>query len=431
MSVIVTGLNYQVADVAMLERLSFTEEDFSKALSAVLQCDHVNEAVILSTCNRVEIYANVSRFHPAAAELRDYLGEYHHVSPTEFGDQLYTYFDDAAISHLFRVASGLDSMVLGETEILGQVRDAFKWAQAAGSVKRTLSALFRRALEVGKRVRTETGISRNAASVSSAAVALAEKELGGLQGRKIVVLGAGEAGQAAARALANAGATDLTVINRSHDRARIVAEQFGAAFDGMEALGDAIRDADILVTCTRKDEVVLDRDFLAKIIVDRSDTPLLVLDIAVPRDVAPDANDIHGIRILDMDALKNFAEVGRRKRVVEARRGHQIVSFEVSRFLEDEMAARYRSLIADLRSVAERIREAEVARYSHGLADLKSDQLDVIESLTRSLINKLLHTPTVRMRELAATPEGASLAEALARLFDLPADQHADSTSDA
>lgn len=431
MSVIVTGLNYQVADVSVLERIAFSEEDLPKALASVLQCEHVGEAVILSTCNRVEIYANATRFHPAAAEIRDFLAEFHHVEPAIFADQMYTYYDDAAVSHLFAVSAGLDSMVLGETEIIGQVRKAFKAGQVEGTVERTLSTAFRRALEVGKRVRTETGISENAASVSSAAVALAAGELGGLSGRSVVVLGAGEAGHAAAKALMGAGAKSLTVVNRSLDKAIELAGRVGGEAAALEDLDEAVVRADILVTSTRSDELVLGRDRVGEMASARDSRPLLIIDIAVPRDVDPAAAETSGVTLLDIDALRSFADEGRRKRAAEARGGRKIVTEEVQRFLQDEMAARYSGLISALRSEAEQTRIQELERYAGRLTSLGQDELDLVDALTRSLVNKLLHTPTVRMRELAATADGAQLAESLVKLFDITDDQDAGPDSDA
>ncbi|RIK10452.1 MAG: glutamyl-tRNA reductase [Acidobacteria bacterium] len=431
MSVIVTGLNYQVAEVSVLEQLSFRDEDLPKALAGILQCEHVGEAVILSTCNRVEIYVNASRFHPAAAEIRDFLSEFHHLEPAVFAEQMYTYYDDAAITHLFNVTAGLDSMVLGETEIIGQVRRAFKAAQEEGVIERTLSSVFRRALEVGKRVRTETGISENAASVSSAAVALAGREFGGLSGRDVVVLGAGEAGQAGARALKGAGAATLTVVNRSIDKAIELAGVVGAAAAELSDLDEVVARSDILVCSTRSDDLVLSFERVSKMAEERGHRPLMIIDIAVPRDVDPSAADIEGVTLLDIDGLRSFADEGRKKRATEARRGREIIAGEVTRFLEDEMAARYSGLIAALRKAAEETRADEIARYSGRLADLEHDDLDLVDSLTRSLVNKLLHTPTVRMRELAATADGALLAESLAKLFDLTDEWDAGSDSDA
>lgn len=419
MSVIAVGLNYQVADVSVIERLSFAHEEIPKALGGLLQCDHITEAVILSTCNRVELYAKANRFHPAAAEAREFLSEFHHTEPSLFADRLYTYFDEAAIAHLFAVTSGLDSMVLGESEITGQVRGAFAVAQVEASAGRTLSALFRRALEVGKRIRTETGISKNAASVSSAAVSLAAHELEGIEGKTVVVLGAGEAGLAAARALLSAGAAGLVVANRSIDKAEEVASRVGGCAVALGDLDVAIDDADILVTSTRSPEIVIDASTVSAMAARRQNRPLLIVDIAVPRDVDPEAASIDGVTLLDMDDLKASALEGRRMRAAEATRGREIIATEVERFLDDEMAARYGSLVAELRSAAESIRSDEVDRYSQQFADLTDEQRDAVDALTRSLLNKFLHTPTVRMRELATTSEGEALADALAKLFEL------------
>lgn len=419
MSVIAAGLNYQVADVSVIESLSFASERLPKALSQLMSCDHVTEGVVISTCNRVEVFVRASRFHPAAAEVREFLGEFHHVAPERFSDCLYTYFDEAAIAHLFAVVAGLDSMVIGEGEIAGQVKSAFAIAQAEGAAGRTMSALFRRAFEVGKRIRNETGISKNAASVSSAAVALASQELGGLEGKSVAVLGAGEAGQAAAKSLLASGAAELVVINRSVERGAEVADRVGGRACGLDELDSVIDAADILVASTRSPGLVLDLPAAEEIAARRGGRPLLIVDIAVPRDVDVAVRGVDGVTLLDLDDLKAFAEEGRRQRAAEAIRGREIISEEVERFLEDELSARYGPLISELRAEAEELRAGEFERYSRRLSNLSLEDRETVEALTRSLANKFLHAPTVRMRELASMPDGEVLADSLVKLFGL------------
>ena len=250
MPLVVVGLNHKTAPIELLERLAIAEEEVPKALDALLSYEHVIEGAVLSTCNRIEVLALVSRFHGGAQDVRNFLAEFRHVAPEEFTDHIYTYHDDGALRHLFRVAAGIDSMVVGESEILGQVRRAYARAAEAGAAGATLSHAFRRALAVGRRARAETAIGRNPASISSAAVELARRTAGSLEGRRVVLVGAGKMGSLALRALARAGVDDVVVLSRTEARARATAAREDADTASLDDLEDALAGADIMICST-------------------------------------------------------------------------------------------------------------------------------------------------------------------------------------
>ena len=283
MSILVIGVNHRSGPLALLERVTLAPDAIGKAVVGLAARDNVREVAVLSTCNRTEVYAVTEKFHGAYADIRDFLCDIGHLAPDELHPYLFAQHDDAAVSHLFEVASGLDSAVIGESEILGQVRQAWEIAQSEGGTRGSLNLLFRHALSVGKRARTETGIGRGTASVSHAAVEMAVDQLGGLEGKRVLVVGAGTMGEGVAVALHRAGAGEILVANRSADRGSELADRVGGVAIGFDRLGAAIADADLVLTCTGAGEPILTVDFLAS--VRPSARPLLIVDIAVPRDV--------------------------------------------------------------------------------------------------------------------------------------------------
>jgi glutamyl-tRNA reductase len=312
--VIVVGLNHRTVPLDLLERLTVPAERLPKALHDLCSRDDVSEAVVLSTCNRTEIYASVERFHGAVGDVRAFLAGLGFLAPEEFVDHLYTFHDTAAVAHLFGVTAGLDSVVLGESEILGQVRAAWEAAGEEGAAGPALNLLFRHALEVGKRARTETGIGRHTASVSSAAVALATERLGALARRRVLVLGAGDMAEGMVVALAKAGVEEVLVANRTWDRAEALAERVGGRAVRLTDLADALAGVDLLLTSTGAASVLVDHADLEPVVGRRRDRELLIVDVAVPRDVDPSVGELPGVTLLDMDDLRAFAEVGRTAR---------------------------------------------------------------------------------------------------------------------
>jgi len=309
-SVVVVGLNHRTVPLALLERVTIDDGRLPKALHDVLSHDHVSEAVVLSTCNRTEVYVVAEKFHPAYGDLRSFFSELALAAPEELADHLYVHDADAAARHLFRVASGLDSAVVGEAEILGQVRHSWDVAQAEGASGSQLNLLFRHALEIGKRARTETAIGRHVASVSTAAVAMAAERLGSLEGRSILVMGAGDMGEGMVRALASNGVSDIRIANRTWENAADLAQRLGGKAVRLADLDVALSEVDLLLTGTGANSMIIEHADIERVMKARGDREILVVDVAVPRDVDPAAADIPGVTILDMDDLRAFAEAG-------------------------------------------------------------------------------------------------------------------------
>lgn len=419
MSVVVIGLNHRTVSLDLLERMTVDAGRIPKILSDLCSRDHLSEAVVLSTCNRTEIYAVAERFHGAYGDIRDTLADISYLPPEAFADHLYAHYDTDAVRHLFSVAAGLDSAVLGESEILGQVKTAWEQAQSEGSSRSILNLLFRHALETGKRARTETTISHHTTSISQAAVAMAIDRLGSLDGRRVLVLGAGEMGEGMATSLLGAGAGEVLVANRTWENAVELADRVGGRPVRLSDLGATLADVDLLLTSTGASSMIVEHSDLALTMADRPDRPLLIVDIAVPRDVDPSAADIPGVTLLDMTDLRRFAEIGVRGRQGEVVAVRSIVEDELARFLDLRSAREAAPLIAQLRSRVEQARQAELDRHRNRIGHLDENDLKVIESITRGMIAKVLHEPTVRLKDAAGTPRGDRLAEALRDLFDL------------
>ena len=417
MSILVIGVNHRTSPLALLERVAVAPDHLPKAIADLVSRVDVREAVVLSTCNRTEVYAVAERFHGAYSDIRDFFCELGGILPEDLHPHLYSQHDEAAISHLFEVASGLESAVLGETEILGQVRGAWEVAQAEGGARATLNLLFRHALETGKRARTETAISRSTASVSSAAVKMATDRLGSLADREVLVVGAGEMGEGVAVALVGAGAR-IVVTNRTHERALALAERTGGHVVPYHSLADALRTADVLVTCSGAG-VVVDTDLVerARGGVDRE---LLVVDIAVPRNVAAEVAHCDRVTLLDLDDLRDWAARGIELRAHETGHVRAIVSEEVERFLVDETSRQAAPLVSSMYERAEAIRVAELERFATKLAGLDDQQRAAVEALTKGIVAKLLHRPSVQLKDGAGTPRGERNAAAVRDLFDLP-----------
>lgn len=422
MQVVVVGLNHKTAPIGLLERVAVAEQALPKALHQLQTYEHVLEAALLSTCNRAEVYAVVSRFHGGVQDVRNFFSEFCHVAPEDLADNLYTYYDDSAVRHLLRVASGIDSLVVGESEILGQVRRAYQVALAEGSAQRLLGAAFRRALRTGKRARRETGIAKNPASVSSAAVELARRAMPGrsLAGRRVLVVGAGKMGRLAARALTRSGAGEVVVINRSPERARELAAELGVEPLPFGALEDALVSADILICSTTSPAAVVRRALVERALARRrAGGPLFIVDIAVPRDVDPEVASLPGVVLRDIEHLKGVVEASLGSRMSEVAAVERIVDEELGRFLEWQSASEIGPTIAEIVGRVESIRRAEFERLSGRLAALSDEQRAAVEQLTRRIAAKILHGPIDKARALASAKQGHLYLSALRELFEL------------
>ena len=420
MSVLVVGLNHRSVPLEILERMTVSDARLPKALADLTSRENLDEVVVLSTCMRTEVYATTERFHGAVVDVRNFLSEIGFTAPEDFSDHLYAYWEDAATAHLFRVVSGLDSAVVGESEVQGQVRGAWERAAAEGAAGPALGGLFRHAVEVGKRARSQTAIARGTTSVSQAAVAMAAQRLGSLEGRRILVLGAGDMGEGMVVALAaTPGLSDVMVANRSWAGAVALATKVGGRPVSLGALGAALEEADLLLTSTASPDVLLNAEDLDPVMAARPGRPLLIVDIAVPRDVAADVGGVAGVTLLDMDDLRAFADEGLAGRRREIDRVQAIVDEEVERYTAVATARQVAPLVVALRRRADDLRVAELERYAARLESLEPAEREAVEALTRSLLAKVLHEPTVRVKAAAGSVSGERLSSALRALFDL------------
>ena len=417
MSLLVVGCNHHSADLALLERLAVSGEELPKTLRSIADLPHVTEAVVLSTCNRVEIYASVSRFHPGLQELRTWLAERGDIHPQDLDELQYSYHDDRAAAHLYSVAGGLDSMIVGEQQIAMQVKQAMESARHEGTARRVLQRLFTQAVGVGRRLRAETAISEGASSMVDVGLDAVRARLGSpLAGHRVAVVGAGTVGALTADRLADMDVAHVDVWNRSYDKARRLAERVDGTVVSHDELTTAVAAADIVVCTTGASEPVLDVELVEQAMAGRT-RPLFLLDLAVPRNVAPGCGELASVHLLDVASVRELADRGATGDVITAARA--IVDEEAARFLAWSRASIVEPTIRDVRARAEAVRHAELDRLSAKLASLDDKQRAAVESLTRGIINTLLHEPTVRLKELADRDGAEHHADALRDLFDL------------
>jgi glutamyl-tRNA reductase len=418
-SFVVVGLNHRTVPLPVLERVAVPPAEVPKALRDLAGREYLAEVALLSTCNRTEVYAFCTKFHPGVADASEFLAEQAGMKDADLSEHIYSYYDEAAIAHLFGVAAGVDSVILGEGQILGQVRDALKIAEEEGTASHNLGRIFRFAIEVGKRSRAETGIGRGAVSLSSAAVSLASERLGTLVEQRVLVLGAGEMGEGMARSLAGSGVAEVVVAGRGTERSAELAARVGGRSISIEQLPQALVAADLVLTSTGATEVVITQDEVETAMQRRFGRPLMIVDIAVPRDVDPGVADVPGVTLLDMDDLKAFAESSMDRRRREVARVRRIISSELERLRTERTAREVAPVVSALRTRGEDIRLAELERFRSKLDAIDPQTAEAIEALTRGIVAKLLHEPTVRVKEAAGSGRGELFADALSALFDL------------
>ena len=425
LSVIVVGLEQHQVPLDVLERVAIAEDDLGKVVASLRDRANLAEVVVLSTCMRTELYAVVERFHEGVADLQEFLATKARTSLDTLEEHWTVLFDDAVTGHLFEVAAGLRSSVLGETEVLGQVRRALERAQAEHASGPVLAGLFRHAVQAGRHVRSTTAIAQGATSLSHVAVELAASRLGGtLAGRHVVVVGAGEMGEGMVDALG--GHDDLAqvvVANRTVGRASALAARVGGNGVGLDGLADALAPADIVFVSTGAALPVLDPGLLGAASGVRAATagqaPLVVIDLGVPRNVDPAVADVSGIDLLDMDDLTEHAERALAGRRAELSAAQEIVRQEVERYRAEERARGAAPVVSSLRARVEELRRSELERHRGRLGELDERQWREVDSVVRDVLAKLLHHPTVAVKEAAGTPRGERLVEALRTLFDL------------
>ena len=388
--IIVVGLNHKTAPVPVRERVAFSRGHIGEALQALSR--HAPQGIILSTCNRTEIYT-VCNAQPYSDGVFDFLKTHSGISLEDLSPYLYTLEGEEAVRHLFRVASGLESMIVGEYEVLGQVREAMEEAKVSGLAACPTLELFQQAVGVGRRVRDETEISRNAASVSSAAVTLAKKLFGDLGGCKVLLIGAGEAGTLVAKTLVKVGACQVTVVSRSYDKAATLASEVGGTATPFHRLGEALGYADILISCSGAPHYVIESDAIRQAVQARSAQPLLLIDIAVPRDIDPGVKDIEGVVLYDIDDLNSVVESNRQLREQETTRAAAIVEAEVSKFMAWLSSRDKAPVIKALVGKAEQIRTAQLARTLEKIPSLSPEEQELLDIMTQAIVKQVLHSP--------------------------------------
>ena len=397
--IVVVGLNHETAPVAVREALAFPKERLPEVLARVREDTGLGEAMILSTCNRVEVYGRST--DSTVDAVAAFLARCHSRTVEEIAPHLYRLEGEAAVRHAFRVAASLDSMVMGEPQILGQVKDAYEAAEKAGSLGSVLNALRNRSIAAAKRARTETAIGRNAVSVSHVAVELARKIFGDLGDRSVLLVGAGKMSEVAARQMVRAGARASVLGGRTFEKAEQLAAALGGRAAPFEALREELARADVVISGTGASGVVIHREDVEAAQAARRGRPLFLIDIAVPRDVAEDAGKVAGVFLYDLDDVKKVAEANLRERRKEAAAAEAILEHEIREFLEWRRSLEVVPLLVELRRRADEIRKAEIEKARRRLGPLTPEQESALEAATSAIVNKLLHGPTVHLKEMA------------------------------
>jgi len=415
---IVIGLNHRTAPVEVRERLSFSNEQAREFLTKLRSKPGVSAVVLLSTCNRTEFYMFFTN-EIARTAVIEVLCRRAGLEFSELKRYLYVYTENDCVRHLFRVAAGLDSMVLGETQILGQVKDAYQLALEAGTTGSYFNALFQQALAVGKRVRTETGIDKNPVSVSYAAVELAKQNLGSIEGRNVLVVGAGKMSELTVKHLVANGVTGVIVSNRSFERAEELASRFGGRAVRFDELYRWMERADIVISCTGASHHVIHAREMAAVMAKRRGAKIFMIDIAVPRDVEPAVATLPGIVLFDIDALQGVVDGNLAERQKMAAEAERIIEEEVEGFRRRQAEQAVIPTVVALKKLGEEIKQKELRRAFNRLGDLSDYERRVIMSLANSIANQLLHEPVRRLKDLALTSQGLFYAEAVQELFKL------------
>ena len=426
-SIVLIGVNHKTAPIELRERIAISREDLPEATRALAAVPGVSECMIVSTCNRVEILAAVES---PDTDLIAFVHRHFGLDPAILAPHIYEHRDQQAVRHLFRVAASLDSMVVGEPQILGQVKDAFAVARSSGTISGQLEHLLQSAFAAAKRVRTETAIGSNSVSIASVAVELARKIFGSLNGRTVFLVGAGKMSELAARHLVQQGAGAILVTNRTQERARQLAEPFNGRVIPFDQLYEAATEADIVISSTGAPHPIFRREHGQAFMHRRRNRPMFFIDIAVPRDVDPAMNNLDGIFVYDIDDLQAVAASHMAERSAQAGDAETLIAAEVERFHQRRRTVNVAPAIVTLQRQAEEIRQAELRRIQARLGPLSAEQLAAVEALTRGLVNKFLHPPMQALKQAARENDSARL-EALCDTWSLPATPEAEVATQA
>ncbi len=417
MNLSLVGINHRTAPIEVRERINIQESRLAEALADLARRDGILEGLILSTCNRVEVVTNSPDNVQAEPIIRQFLAECHHCDLTPYERYFYTYRQQDVVRHLFRVASSLDSMILGEPQILGQMKQAYAVARQIGALNGTLNAVVTQALAVARKVRRETAIGASAISISYAAVELAKKIFGSLEGKNVFLIGAGKMSELAANHLLRSGASSILVSNRTYERAVELAQAFHGTAIRFEELLDFVDKADIVISSTGAPHFVVRKEQAEKLLAARKNRPIFFIDIAVPRDIDPAVNELENAFVYDIDDLEQVVEANRKQREREAVWAEEIVRREVQKMMRRLASNDVVPTIKALERRLEQIQQSEMERFGSRLGAMTPDQREAVDALVRGIINKILHGPITELKSRAGGPEQGTLVQLIRKIF--------------
>ncbi len=418
-NLILVGVNHKTTPVEIREKLAFTKGKIEESVDRLFNFPDIIEHTILSTCNRVEIYARANCQDSAIKAIKQFICDYHEVSPVELEDHFYSYRNEEAVEHLFRVSSSLDSMILGEAQILGQVKDAYSLAKDLRSTGLVLNQLFEKAFSIAKKVREETGIAERSVSISSAAVELAQKIFDDLENRTVMLVGTGEMAELAAKHLISYGVKTVYVTSRTYDRAANLARTLNGSALDFEAFKNELHRADIVITSTSASNFIIKKEMVEKAIHERKNKPIFFIDIAVPRDIEPDINDLENIYLYDIDDLHVVVSANMKEREKEADNAMNFISQEVTKFNNWVGTLDAVPTIVEIRKKAENIRMQEIEKTLKKISYLSEDDKKLLHQMSSSIVSKILHKPTIKLKQKTQSEDGHVYLKAIRHLFHL------------
>jgi len=418
-NLILVGVNHKTTPVEIREKLAFTKGKIEESVDHFFNFPDIIEHTILSTCNRVEIYARANCQDSAIKSIKEFICDFHGLSPVELEDHFYSYRNEEAVEHLFRVSSSLDSMILGEAQILGQVKDAYSLAKDLRSTGLVLNQLFEKAFSIAKKVREETGIAERSVSISSAAVELAQKIFDDLENRTVMLVGTGEMAELAAKHLISYGVKTVYVTSRTYDRAVNLARTLNGSALDFEAFKNELHRADIVITSTSAPNFIIKKEMVEKAIHERKNKPIFFIDIAVPRDIEPDVNDLENIYLYDIDDLQVVVSANMKEREKEAENAMNFISQEVTKFNNWVGTLDAVPTIVEIRKKAENIRMQEIEKTLKKISHLSEDDKKLLRQMSSSMVNKILHKPTIKLKQKTQSEDGHVYLKAIRHLFHL------------
>jgi len=418
-NLILVGVNHKTTPVEIREKLAFTKGKIEQSVDHLFNFPDIIEHTILSTCNRVEIYARANCQDSAIKSIKEFICDFHGLSLVELEDHFYSYRNKEAVEHLFRVSSSLDSMILGEAQILGQVKDAYSLAKDLRSTGLVLNQLFKKAFSIAKKVREETGIAERSVSISSAAVELAQKIFDDLENRTVMLVGTGEMAELAAKHLISYGVKTVYVTSRTYDRAVNLARTLNGSALDFEAFKNELHRADIVITSTSAPNFIIKKEMVEKAIHERKNKPIFFIDIAVPRDIEPDVNDLENIYLYDIDDLQVVVSANMKEREKEAENAMNFISQEVTKFNNWVGTLDAVPTIVEIRKKAENIRMQEIEKTLKKISHLSEDDKKLLRQMSSSMVNKILHKPTIKLKQKTQSEDGHVYLKAIRHLFHL------------